>query len=135
MSALLGHSKNFERLRPSVRAGFGFPIYNDKPALAGYAAGYDEGEGLSMADAADGAPVNDKRAGIHVELSFPNGGSLCEADVALIETLQRCRSILGASKLMGLSYRKTWLMTDALNRTFKSKVVETFPAGAAGARR
>ena len=36
---------------------------------------------------------------------------------------------------MGLSYRKTWLMTDALNRTFESKVIETFPgrrgAGAA----
>jgi molybdate transport system regulatory protein len=85
-----------------------------------------------MADAADGAPASGKRAGIHVELSFPNGGSLGEADVALIETLQRCRSILGASKLMGLSYRKTWLMTDALNRTFESKVVETFPGRRGG---
>src|SRR5271165_1037273 len=75
------------------------------------------------------------QAQVHVRLAFPNGGSLAEADIALIETLQRCRSILGASKLMGLSYRKTWLMTDALNRTFESKVIETFPgrrgAGAA----
>ncbi len=85
-----------------------------------------------MADAEDGAAANGKRAGIHVELSFPNGGSLCEADIALIETLQRCRSILGASKLMGLSYRKTWLMTDALNRMFESKVVETFPGRRGG---
>ncbi len=64
---------------------------------------------------------------VHLRLSFPNGGSLGEADIALIETIQRCRSILGTSKLMGLSYRKTWLMTDALNRTFESKVIDTFP--------
>jgi molybdate transport system regulatory protein len=68
-----------------------------------------------------------KQAQVHVRLEFPNGGSLDEADIALIEAIARCRSILGTSKLMGLSYRKTWLMTDALNRTFESKVIETFP--------
>lgn len=68
-----------------------------------------------------------KQARIHLRLSLPNGGSLDEADAALIETIQRCRSILGTSKLMGLSYRKTWLMVDALNRTFEAKVIETFP--------
>jgi molybdate transport system regulatory protein len=68
-----------------------------------------------------------KQAQVHVRLEFPNGGCLDEADIALIETIARCRSILGTSKLMGLSYRKTWLMTDALNRTFESKVIETFP--------
>jgi molybdate transport system regulatory protein len=67
------------------------------------------------------------QAQVHLSLTFPNGGSLDEADIALIETIKRCRSILGTSKLMGLSYRKTWLMTDALNRMFESKVIETFP--------
>jgi molybdate transport system regulatory protein len=67
------------------------------------------------------------RAQVHLRLTLPNGGSLGEADIALIETIMRCHSILGASKLMKLSYRKTWLMTDALNRTFESKVIETFP--------
>ena len=71
--------------------------------------------------------TSQKRAQVHVRLELPNGGSLDEADIALIETIARCRSILGTSKLMGLSYRKTWLMTDALNRTFESKVIETFP--------
>jgi molybdate transport system regulatory protein len=73
------------------------------------------------------ADIDHKQACMHVRLSFPNGGSLSQADIDLIETIKRCRSILGASKLMGLSYRKTWLMTDALNRTFESKVIETFP--------
>jgi molybdate transport system regulatory protein len=67
------------------------------------------------------------QAQLHVRLEFANGGSLDEADIALIETIARCRSILGSAKLMGLSYRKTWLMTDALNRTFESKVIDTFP--------
>jgi molybdate transport system regulatory protein len=71
--------------------------------------------------------ANNDQAQLHLRLEFANGGSLGEADIELIETIARCRSILGTSKLMGLSYRKTWLMTDALNRTFESKVIETFP--------
>ena len=74
--------------------------------------------------------ADNKGARIHLRLSLPNGGHLDEADIALIETVHKCRSILGASKLMGLSYRKTWLMTDALNRTFETKVIETFPGTA-----
>ncbi len=71
--------------------------------------------------------IDKREARVHVSLALPNGGSLCEADVMLIETIQRCRSILGASKLMGLSYRKTWLMTDALNRTFEFESHRHFP--------
>jgi molybdate transport system regulatory protein len=73
-----------------------------------------------------------RRARIHLKLALPNGGDLDEADAALIETLQKCRSILGASKLMNLSYRKTWLMADALNRTFEERVIETFPGRRGG---
>jgi molybdate transport system regulatory protein len=73
-----------------------------------------------------------KGARIHVRLSLPNGGNLAEADIVLIETVHKCRSILGASKLMGLSYRKTWLMSDALNRTFETKVIDTFPGRRGG---
>ncbi len=73
-----------------------------------------------------------RRARVHVRLSLPNGGSLDETDIALIETLQKCRSILGASKLLGMSYRKTWFMVDAMNRTFETKVIETFPGRRGG---
>ena len=76
--------------------------------------------------------ADSKGARIHLRLSLPNGGHLDEADIALIETVQKCRSILGASKLMGLSYRKTWLMSDALNRTFETKVIDTFPGRRGG---
>ncbi len=73
-----------------------------------------------------------KRTRIHVRLSLANGASLDEADIALIETIHKCRSILGASKLLTLSYRKTWMMADALNRTFETKVLETFPGRRGG---
>ncbi len=78
------------------------------------------------------AQIGKERAQVNVSLALPNGGSLDEGDIALIETLQKCRSILGASKLLGLSYRKTWLMVDALNRTFETKVVDTFPGRKGG---
>jgi len=73
-----------------------------------------------------------RRAKVHIRLSLPNGGSLDEADIALIETLQKCRSILGASKPLGMSYRKTWIMADAMNRMFETRVIETFPGRRGG---
>ena len=78
------------------------------------------------------AHTGKRRASVHVRLALPNGGSLDETDIALIETLQKCRSILGASKLLGMSYRKTWFMVDAMNRTFETKVIETFPGRRGG---
>jgi len=78
------------------------------------------------------AQTGKRRAKVHVRLVLPNGGSLDESDIALIETLQTCRSLLGASKLLGMSYRKTWLMADTLNRIFETKVIETFPGRKGG---
>lgn len=31
-----------------------------------------------------------------------------------------------------MSYRKTWIMVDAMNRTFETKVIETFPGRRGG---
>lgn len=69
------------------------------------------------------------RRGTKIELTLllPNGGRLEPADIALIEAIRDCRSISGAGRLLDISYRKTWRMVDALNRTFSATVVETFP--------
>jgi molybdate transport system regulatory protein len=66
-----------------------------------------------------------RKTRIHVRLALSNGGSITEHDIALIETIQRCRTILGASKLLGISYRKTWTMAHALNSSFESKVFDS----------
>lgn len=64
---------------------------------------------------------------LDVIVRFANGGSLTPEDMTLIEAIRASRSILGASRRTGVSYRKCWLMVDALNRTFEAPVFATFP--------
>jgi len=68
-----------------------------------------------------------RSAHIAVEIHLPNGGSFGPEDLALIDAIRSVRSIIGASRALGLSYRKCWLGVDALNRMFESPVVATFP--------
>jgi molybdate transport system regulatory protein len=77
---------------------------------------------------------NKTRPAVKVELrvGLPNGGRLGPEDIRLLETIRRERSIIGASRVIGNSYRTCWLMVDALNRTFESPVVETFPGRRGG---
>lgn len=69
---------------------------------------------------------------LSIELNLPNGGNFGPEDLSLIDTIRIERSIIGASRAMGLSYRKCWLMVDAMNRTFESTVVATFPGRRGG---
>lgn len=69
---------------------------------------------------------------LDITVELPNGARLEPRDIGLIEILRSCRSILGASRLVGLSYRKTWLMVDALNRAFETRVIDTFPGRRGG---
>ena len=75
-----------------------------------------------------------RRATTKIELAiqFSNGGRLTPEDLQLIETIRKERSILGAARASGISYRKCWLMVDALNRTFESAVFETHPGRRGG---
>ncbi len=68
-----------------------------------------------------------RSAHVAVEIQLPNGGSFGPEDLALIEAIRSVRSIIGASRALGLSYRKCWLGVDALNRTFENPVVATYP--------
>ncbi len=71
-------------------------------------------------------------AHLSIELNLPNGGTFGPEDLSLIDTIRIERSIIGASRAMGVSYRKCWLMVDAMNRTFESTVVATFPGRRGG---
>lgn len=68
-----------------------------------------------------------RSANIELTLALPNSGRLEPIDIQLIETIADCRSISAAGRRLDISYRKTWRMVDALNRTFSARVVETFP--------
>jgi molybdate transport system regulatory protein len=71
-------------------------------------------------------------AQIVVEIILPNGGALGREEIELIDAIRRQRSIIGASRALGLSYRKCWLNVDALNRAFETPVVATFPGRRGG---
>jgi molybdate transport system regulatory protein len=71
-------------------------------------------------------------AQIELTINFGNGGRLTPEDLLLIETIRKERSILGAARASGISYRKCWLMVDALNRTFETPVFETHPGRRGG---
>lgn len=71
-------------------------------------------------------------AKLSLVVAFPNGGRLSPEDMAMIAAIRRQRSILGASRATGVSYRKCWLMVDAMNRTFESPVFATFPGRRGG---
>jgi molybdate transport system regulatory protein len=71
-------------------------------------------------------------ARVTLEIHFPNGGSFGPEDLALIDAIRAMRSIIGASRALGVSYRKCWLCVDALNRTFESSVVATYPGRRGG---
>jgi molybdate transport system regulatory protein len=54
----------------------------------------------------------------------------------LLEAIAASGSISAAGRAMGMSYRRAWLLVDAMNRCWAEPLVETMPSGAArsGAR-
>ncbi len=75
---------------------------------------------------------NSTAAQVAVEIIFPNGGSFGREEIELVHAIRAQRSIIGASRALGLSYRKCWLSVDALNRTCESPVVATYPGRRGG---
>lgn len=45
----------------------------------------------------------------------------------LLEAIRRSGSISGAGRDLGMSYRRAWLLVDAMNRCWRSPLVETSP--------
>jgi molybdate transport system regulatory protein len=68
-----------------------------------------------------------RSSSLELIVHFGNGGRLTAEDLVLIEAIRKERSILAASRATGISYRKCWLMVDALNRTFETPVLATHP--------
>jgi molybdate transport system regulatory protein len=48
---------------------------------------------------------------------------------ALLEAIDQAQSISGAGRLLGMSYRRTWLLVDSMNRCWQEKLVETLAGG------
>jgi molybdate transport system regulatory protein len=50
----------------------------------------------------------------------------------LLDAIQDTGSISGAGKKMGMSYRRAWLLVDAMNRCFQQPLVDTAKGGSQG---
>ena len=47
----------------------------------------------------------------------------------LLEAIDREGSISAAGRALGMSYRRTWLLVDSMNRCWADKLVEATPGG------
>jgi molybdate transport system regulatory protein len=50
----------------------------------------------------------------------------------LLDAIARAGSISGAGRALGMSYRRTWLLVDTMNRCWNSPLVETVAGGTQG---
>jgi molybdate transport system regulatory protein len=51
----------------------------------------------------------------------------------LLEAIAREGSIAAASRAMGMSYRRAWLLVDAMNKSWKAPLVNAIPGARRGA--
>lgn len=71
-------------------------------------------------------------AKLSLRLDFSPGGRLGPGKVALLEAIAQTGSISAAGRAMAMSYRRAWLLTDALNHMFREPLVEAQPGGSKG---
>jgi molybdate transport system regulatory protein len=69
---------------------------------------------------------------VRVRVDFDTGASLGPGKVALLEQVQACGSLSQAARVLGLSYRRAWLLLDDLNHSFAEPAVVTATGGRRG---
>lgn len=68
----------------------------------------------------------------HVRVMLDDEIALGPGKADLLDAIHTCGSISAAGKQLGMSYRRAWLLVDAMNRCFKVPLVITAAGGAAG---
>ncbi len=71
-------------------------------------------------------------ARLTLRLDFAPGQAIGHGKIRLLEAVRDHGSISAGGRAMGMSYRRAWLLIDALNRLFDKPVVETKHGGPAG---
>ncbi len=67
-----------------------------------------------------------------LRIDFDDDRALGPGKVRLLELIGETGSISAAGRAMGMSYRRAWLLVNALNQTFRLPVVEARGGGAGG---
>ncbi len=73
------------------------------------------------------------RVKIKIQIMSGDDIAIGPGKAALLEAIAQTGSISAAARAMGMSYRRAWLLVDAMNRCFRNPLVETQPGGGRGA--
>ena len=71
-------------------------------------------------------------ADVFLRIRFDEDRRLGPGKVALLEAIATTGSISGAARAMGMSYRRAWLLLEALNAMFAEPVAATSHGGRRG---
>jgi molybdate transport system regulatory protein len=71
-------------------------------------------------------------ATLSLRIDFEGADSVGPGKIRLLELLKETGSIAAAGRAMDMSYRRAWLLVDALNRSFREPVVATKLGGTRG---
>ena len=71
-------------------------------------------------------------ASLVVRVVLGRRASIGPGRVRLLEAVDRERSISAAARSLDMSYRRAWLLIDAMNQTLRKPVVETAIGGRVG---
>lgn len=71
-------------------------------------------------------------ATLSLRVDFEGAESVGSGKIRLLELLKETGSIAAAGRAMDMSYRRAWLLIDALNRAFREPVVATKLGGSGG---
>jgi len=71
-------------------------------------------------------------AKLTLRVDLAPGKAIGPGKVRLLEAIRDSGSISRGGRIMGMSYRRAWLLIDDLNRTFRRTVVTARPGGEKG---
>ena len=77
-------------------------------------------------------PSRKPEASLVLRVVLGRRASVGPGKVRLLEAVDRERSISAAARSLDMSYRRAWLLVDAMNRTLRKPVVETSLGGRGG---
>jgi molybdate transport system regulatory protein len=71
-------------------------------------------------------------ARLTIRIDLPPAGQIGPGKARLLELIGETGSISAAGRALDMSYRRAWLLVDAMNHIFKEPVVSTMLGGKAG---
>src|SRR5471032_1036962 len=72
------------------------------------------------------------KARLRLRLQFGQGFAIGPGKADLLQAVAETGSISAAARQMEMSYRRAWLLIDAMNRCFRELVVDTATGGKGG---